>query len=176
MPRYLVEQTTVLSPRWKGDSSTEEERTIVSWFSLTDEAQVRELPSYEACGFGTKNERVSYVVHTIASTGSADMGVTPRTVKDEALRFRSSEGGVDVGLKGKGWDPKGVYWDTRGNSFAVVLPLPEHEGNRSYVSNEGVLLCSINGIGEVRWTVYAGQADWPENREAVAHFGLTWTR
>ena len=170
-PRFLVCQTVVLSTRWHGDDRPVEERTQESWFTLETEKQLAELPNYEKCGFGQDYESVTYRVQEITRTSPvSDFTITPTTVKDEALRFRS-EGGVDIGLRGKGWDPKSVYWDTRGNSFAVVTPLPDHE---RIVSEQGVVLCSINGIGEVRWTVYGPAARYAENAEAVDHFGLSW--
>jgi hypothetical protein len=80
---------------------------------------------------------------------------------------------VSIGLRGKGWDPACVFWDSYGNSFCLVYP-PDN-APKELVSDQGVMLLSINGIGEIRWDVDYALCERPENIEAVRHFGLTYS-
>jgi hypothetical protein len=148
-----------------------------SWYTLDNQKDVDDLAAtFEKPGFGTTYRSVRYEVYRIETLAPVvQVDVPPLTVKDHALRF-GTDRRVDVQLRGKGWDPTVVYWDARGNSFAVFTPPPSLEGEARTVSDQGVVLVSINGIGEVRWAVHRTDAGYEENREAVAHFGLTWSR
>ncbi len=83
---------------------------------------------------------------------------------------------VDVNLRGRGSDPKGVYWNPEGNSFAVVMPRAGEKADERLTWDQGVMLLSINGMGEIRWDVDPDGYPMPENEDAIAHFGLTSPR
>lgn len=174
-PKFLLYEVKVCKPHvWEEDQDA---RTYESWYPLHTREEVDQIIAHaDRPGFGKEYASVEYRVFdiTLMQSDSTTYSLKPVTLLDVAHEFGGH--GVKVGLKGKGWDGAAVFWDTRGNSFAVVKPKPEQEGDKRVVSDQGVILVSINGIGEVRWTVFATQGGWDENKEATAHFGLTWEK
>src|SRR5262245_45351970 len=115
-PAFLVCEIKVESPRpWDEDRTGRETR---QWYTLDTQKDIDDLAAFfRQPGFGTDYRSVRYEIHrieTLAPVGQID--VPPLTVKVHALKF-AADRRVDVQLRGKGWDPTGVYWDARGNSF-----------------------------------------------------------
>ena len=184
-PAFLVCEIKVEKPRpWDEDRT---DREIRQWYTLTNRKDVDDLKdAFERPGFGSDYRSVRYEVHRIVTTEPyAAADVPPLTVKDHALRLAPYDSNgctrlgpglrVDVRLRGRGCDPKGVFWSPEHNSFAVVLPREGERADARLTSEQGVMLLSVNGHGEIRWDVDPRSAGMPENREAVEHFGLTWS-
>ena len=77
--------------------------------------------------------------------------------------------GVDVRLQSfTSPGPDTVYWSERTNSYVCVA-----DTHGPWVTSDGkpCALLSINGIGEIRWSVPAKPFD-EEQIAAVKHFGL----
>lgn len=172
LPKYVL-KVTEWPTRIFQDSK---EEPLVSWHVCQDEEEVDKLiESYGRPGFGQPLARVSYEKYFMGMVLRGTVEAEPITMLEMALEFLADEPRVNVALKGQYWDPKAVYWDSRGNSFAIVKPPTDPPtNNKRAISQQGVLLLSINGHGEVRWSVDKGCATWSENNEAVEHFGLTW--
>lgn len=79
---------------------------------------------------------------------------------------------VDISLKGPGYDPPEIYWTTKHLSFAIIQP---NRGDTD-VSDQGYMLANINKEGVIQWWISDFNCQDKINREAILHFGLTWSR
>lgn len=186
-PAFLVKEVKVQKDRW-GSGESAEERTLTGWHTLNNRADVEDVvATMERPGFGSEYESVRYeVFRIVAAEPEAAVEVQPMNCRDHALKLVAygSNGctrlglkvRVDVGLRGRGWDPPAVFWDSHGNSFAVVLPREGQKADARLTWDQGVMLLSINGNGEIRWDVDPTGYQMPENREAIEYFGLTSPR
>jgi hypothetical protein len=171
----LLVKSTCPPYGWEEDQTPKVYREWIPFDDMTAaEAYIAACPQP---GWRQDYSEVEYHLHEINPTPCRlPIRAVPLTMIDKALSYKERAPGIEVGLNGPGQDGPAVHWDGRGNSFAIVRPREDHDHDRRLVSDQGVLLMSINGIGEIRWTVYDTQAGWPENKEAVEHFGLTWSK
>lgn len=172
-PKYLLKITEWPRPYFS-DSDVE---PLISYHPCTDEAEADAyIQDAGRPGFGKQVTRVIYEKYMIATIPRGSVEAEPITMLEGALDYHvvAGESRVNVKLYGRRQDGPSVFWDSRENSFAIVKPNAGHENDRRFVSDQGVVLVSINGIGEIRWTVQGRDARCPENLEAVNHFRLTW--
>lgn len=172
-PKYLLKITEWTEPLFDGQPS----EPFVSWQPCMDEAEADAyIQGAERPGFGKKVTRIQYEKYMIGAVPRGTIEADPITLLEGALEFHTVDGQrrVNVKLYGQYHDGPSVFWDSRENSFAIVKPSEEQEEDGRFVSDQGVLLVCINGIGEVRWTVDRLCAGYDEHKEAVSHFKLTW--
>lgn len=152
LPTYLVREMLVRRRAVLGERDHD---PLFHWYVFLDRAEAMQfVRNAERPGFKQEYSKAEYVLYEISFTGKMEIvNPPPITIFDVAVELGGH--GVQIGLRGKGWDPKAVFWDSRGNSFVVVRP-GDQTINRLELSDQGVLLMSINGIGEVRWTVRGG--------------------
>lgn len=171
LPTVLVREVLTNKPFFPGE---EPAAPYTHWHVFLDRTEAMTfVKNAERGGFGQEYEKAEYTLYKINLEGGETIVPPHVTVLDVAVEFGGD--GVRIALYGKGRDAAAVFWDTHSNSFVVVKPDENMTGDKRYVSDQGVVLVSINGIGEIRWMVPGSQAQWNENKEATAHFGLTWT-
>lgn len=80
---------------------------------------------------------------------------------------------VDIELNDHSNSPR-IYWSRTGNSY-VMVAAASRDSYRVWQTAEGVPvhLYSINGIGEIRWSVDTKFEGTTGDHDAASYFGLT---
>jgi hypothetical protein len=180
-PRYLLRETRVEKAVYEGDG----DRTSNHWYPFAEYHEVEaHVAASDRPGYGTDVKTIRYQVYDLTLEFCSETEMPPLTMADAARELVPYDSGgctrlgpglrVDVELRSVRNTPA-VFWDSRHNSFVIVKPpAGDSSAVKRLTSDQGVMLLSVNGGGEIRWDVDAGSAKWQENAEAVAYFKLTW--